>query len=177
MEAGGGAAGWCRAESFLGAAWPPERAGHTLVAASLRRLPSPAAAAARAASALFDEPRPGAAERGPPSADSLLLFGGRDGRRVFADLWVGRLGGDGADAAWVRVDECCTGARPSGRSNHAAWVERVGGHDAMLIAGGQDSKGWKKDVFVLDLASWTWSAVATTRVRESRARCAAPWPG
>jgi hypothetical protein len=84
------------------------------------------------------------------TGSAAWLFGGRDGRRTFGDLW--RL--DLATDAWERVEP--PGDRPPERFGHSAtWVPGLG----LVIFGGQAGATFFADLWAFDPDARTWTAL------------------
>jgi N-acetylneuraminic acid mutarotase len=74
------------------------------------------------------------------------LFGGRDGARVFDDLWTYTFASD----TWLRLE---AEGGPAARFGHdAAWVDGIG----LVIFAGQSGSTFYNDLWAFDPATMTW---------------------
>ena len=104
-----------------------------------------------------------------PAANVAYLFGGRDGSRVFDDLWRYDLRAD----AWTLVAP--PGAAPAARFGHTGtWVPGVG----LVVWSGQAGTDFFSDIWAFDPVASTWrrlpAAGATPKARYGS--CAALGP-
>jgi hypothetical protein len=114
-----------------------------------------------------DMPNPGrrsqAASFFDPVRGRLLLFGGTDGYTNYGTIWTHPLA---SNAPWTLLSP--SGVPPSPRSG--ATLIYDGGRDRAVLFGGNDGS-MKNDVWLLDLASNTWSQTTPSgtlpSVRES----------
>jgi hypothetical protein len=145
--------------------------------ASASIVPAPTASVSGPASwRQLESPGPGPAARedgtwtAQPGTGTAYLFGGRDGRTVFDDLWAFDLDAE----AWTELAP--DGRVPPARFGHeAVWVDGLG---IVIFAGQAGPTTFFDDLWVYDPATNRWSALDVTgsRPKARYGTCAAVGP-